>query len=349
VGNWERLDATKFPQGLEPLADYVRAQGLKFGLWFDVERSYRNSDLVRQHPDWFFDIGASYLHLNLAHPPAQDYVIDVIGGWIRRLGLAWSRWDYNIGPKPYWDAADPTGKIQFAYMAGLYRVLDTLTREHPHWLVECCASGGRRIDLGTLRRAHTIWFSDHTEDALVCRFMQTGAGRFLPGNLLNSAVPVGRDTVGRVTGSVSPEDAAVLSRMCGALSFDGDITAWSPEVTAHIARLVEIYRTFRHLLVADLYPLTPQPLRPAEGEVVEFASRDGAEAVVLGFAGARPMAEVRVRPRGLKATATYLVWDALTGQEGHYDGQTLAEDGLTLALTQGAAVYQLREIGRTEP
>jgi hypothetical protein len=136
--------------------------------------------------------------------------------------------------------------------------------------------------------------------------------------------------------------------MCGALSFDGDITVWSPEVTAHIARLVQIYRAFRHLLVADFYPLTPHPLRPAEGEVVEFASRDGAEAVVLGFAGAEPVAEVRVRPRGLKATATYLVWDPLTGQEGRYDGRALAEDGLTLALAQGAAVYQVREIGRAD-
>ncbi len=113
-------------------------------------------------------------------------------------------------------------------MAGLYRVLDTLMREHPHWLVECCASGGRRIDLGTLRRAHTIWFSDHTEDALVCRFMQTGAQRFLPGNFPNSAVPVGRDTLGG--DGPFPHDADVLSRMCGALSFDGDITFLVPGV-----------------------------------------------------------------------------------------------------------------------
>lgn len=285
--------------------------------------------------------------MNLARPPAQDYVIEIVGRWIRQLGLAWSRWDYNIGPKPYWDATDPTGKIQFAYMAGLYRVLDTLTHEHPHWLVECCASGGRRIDLGTLRRAHTIWFSDHTEDALVCRFMQTGAQRFLPGNFLNSAVPVGRDTLGRTTGSVSPSDAAVLSRMCGALSFNGDITLWPPAVMARLTRLIRIYRSFRHLLVADFYPLTPQPLRPAEGDVVEFVSYDGADAVILGFAGALPAAEVIVRPRGLKSTATYIVSDPLTDEEQRRSGQSLAEHGLTLSLLHGAAVRRLQEIGRT--
>jgi alpha-galactosidase len=340
VGNWERLDATKFPHGLEPLADDVRAKGLKFGLWFEVERAHRGSDLVRQHPDWFFDIGADYLHLNLAHPAAQDYVIDVVGGWISRLGLAWSRWDYNIGPRAYWDAADPTGKIQFAYMSGLYRVLDTLTRRYPDWLVECCASGGRRIDLGTLRRAHTIWFSDHTEDALVCRFMQTGAQRFLPGNFLNSSIPVGSDR-----GDASPSDAAIISRMCGALSFDGAITRWSPEVTARAARLVELYRKIRHLLVADFYPLTPHPRRPADEEVVQFAARAGTEAVILGFAGVLPAGEVVVRPRGLQPTATYAVSDPLSGDLHRHSGQELAEHGLTLPLHSGAAVRWLQEIG----
>jgi alpha-galactosidase len=263
----------------------------------------------------------------------------MIGSWIRQLGVEWSRWDYNIGPRPYWNAADPSGKIQFAYVAGLYRVLDTLMNEHPHWLVECCASGGRRIDLGTLRRAHTIWFSDHTEDPLVCRFMQCGANRFLPGSYLNSAVPVdlnaGGDTIGV---------ADVVSRMVGALSFDGDIASWSSDVTADIARLVEIYRTFRHLLVGDFYPLTFQPARPEEGEVVEFVSRDGAEAVILAFSGVTSTAEVSVRPRGLRADATYVVFDPIDGEETRRVGSDLVESGLTVSLRDGSAIRQARMV-----
>jgi alpha-galactosidase len=337
TGNWERLDPAKFPSGLEPLADYVRSRGLKFGLWFEPERAHRSSDLVRQHPDWFFDLGTPYLHLNTALPAVQDYVIRVVGGWIERLGLEWSRWDYNIGPKPYWDAADPTGKIQFAYTAGLYRVLDALMTAHPTWLVECCASGGRRIDLGTLRRAHTVWFSDHTEDALVCRFMQSGANRFLPGHLPNSAVPVDR-----AAGDDATSDADVISRMCGALSFDGDIASWSQGLSDRVAELVAAYRGFRHLLVADFYPLTPHPTRPAEGEVVQFVSRDGADAVVLGFGGTGPAGEAVVRPRALDAGATYLVRDPLGGAETRRSGRELLEAGLVLPLASGAAIRRLQ-------
>ena len=201
VGNWERVDHDKFPNGLEPLADYVREKGMKFGLWFDVERAHRNSDWVREHPSWFFDVGGDYLHLDLTQEQVQDAVIDLLDGWIRRLDVRWSRWDYNIGPKPYWDSVDPTGKVRFAYMRGLYRVLDTLLERHPQWLVEACASGGRRIDLGTLKRAHTIWFSDHSDDPHVCRLMQTGAARYLPGHLTNSSVEVHlREGEGRFDG-----------------------------------------------------------------------------------------------------------------------------------------------------
>jgi alpha-galactosidase len=341
TGNWERLDATKFPHGLEPLADYVRSKGLKFGLWFEPERAHRSSDLVREHPDWFFDLGTPYLHLNMALPAVQEHVVRVIGGWIDRLGLEWSRWDYNIGPKPYWEKADPTGKIQFGYMAGLYSVLDTLMREHPRWLVECCASGGRRIDLGTLRRAHAIWFSDHTEDALVCRFMQSGANRFLPGHLPNSAVPVDRHA-----GDGAISDADVIGRMCGALSFDGDVASWSPGLTARVAELVAVYRGFRHLLVADFYPLTPHPTRPGDGEVVQFVARDGAEAVVLGFGGVGAASPVVVRPRGLAADATYVVRDPLGGDEARRPGRDLLEAGLLLPLAGGAAVRLLRRAER---
>jgi len=340
VGNWERLDAAKFPNGLEPLAGYTRSKGLKFGLWFEVERAHRSSDMVRDHPDWLFDDGGEYLHLNLAIREAQDYVIRVVGTWIDRLGLEWSRWDYNIGPTRFWEKADPTGKIQFSYVAGLYRVLDALTRDHPGWLVECCASGGRRIDLGTLRRAHTIWFSDHTEDASVCRFMQLGANRFLPGHLPNSALPVQSGE-----GDGTTTEADVVARMCGALSFDGHVESWSPALVARIGKLVDVYREFRHLLVGDFYPLTPQPARPSEAEVAQFISRDGSDAIVLGFAGLITCGDVQVRLRGLDPRAAYLIWDPIDGGEVRVGGKKLLEAGLRLPLAAGAVIRRLRCIG----
>jgi len=208
---------------------------------------------------------------------------------------------------------------------------------HPHWLVECCASGGRRIDLGTLRRAHTSWFSDHTDDALVCRFMQNGANRFLPGHLPNSAIPVAQHA-----GDAATTDTDIISRMCGALSLDGDISSWTPTLTRRVAELIAIYKEFRHLLVQDFYPLSPQPAQPQDGEVVQFISRDRSDAVVLAFKGVAGGAAVTVAPQGLDPDGTYRVSQPLTGAEYARPGSALMNAGIECYVGDRAAILRLR-------
>ena len=39
VGDWRDVDRTKFPDGLEPLAEHVRKLGMDFGLWFEPEKA----------------------------------------------------------------------------------------------------------------------------------------------------------------------------------------------------------------------------------------------------------------------------------------------------------------------
>ena len=271
VGNWDRADPHRFPNGLEPLAEYVRELGMDFGLWFEPERATEGTYFHRQHPEWFVPCKVwdmdSYYHLNLAIREAQDYVIELVGGWIRRLDLRWSRWDYNIQPELFWENADPTLKVQFGYMEGLYRVLDTLMKEHPGWMVEQCAGGGKRIDISTMKRAHTYWFSDQTFDQSMCRYMQARANRFLPGHLLNSSVAVqlaggdaGYDPMTQRGADWGPYTVtSILSRMLGKLSFDGDIASWSREFTERASRLVTEFKAARQLMVQDFYQLLPMP------------------------------------------------------------------------------------------
>ena len=330
VGNWNGVDRSKFPDGLEPLADYVRSLGMDFGLWFEVERAVEGTDMVREHPEWFVSTPCwtskpSY-HLNLALPEAQDYLIEMMGGWIRKLDIRWSRWDYNIDPMSAWKKIDPTLKIQVDYFAGLYRVLDTLMKEHPNWMVEGCASGGRRIDIGTMKRAHTYWFSDQTDLPKVCRYMQARANRFLPGHLLNSSVAV--------SAHVSDEDfddTAVLSRMLGKLAFDGWITKWSPKLTARMASWVAVFKEIRHLLVQDFYQLLPQPQSAEDWDAVQFASYPGDEAVVFVFAGASA-GKMSLPLRGLKRNRRYQVSRMLTKKSSVLSGKELMEAGLPVTL-----------------
>lgn len=342
IGNWDQVDQEKFPNGLEELVDYVRSKGMDFGLWLELERAVPDSNIVRQRPDLFEECdqwsslpfggatGKQY-HLNLAKPEAQDWMIDTIANLIEKYDLRWSRFDYNIEPNPFWKRVDPTGQIQFDYMRGLYRVLDTLMERYPQWMIETCSSGGRRFDLGTIRRAHTCWFSDHTDYPAVCRHMQARANRFLPGNLLNSSVAVHLNK-----GDEGFDDTAILSRMLGKLAFDGDIASWSSELTQRYAYWVQQFKAIRHLVVQDFYQLSDPPTDADAWDVMSFNAYDGSEQALFAFSG-RKDDQQTVKLKGLQKDNVYTVTSCFDKQSISTNGQELMTKGITMKLSANSA------------
>ncbi len=334
VGNWNLVDNEKFPDGLEPLAEYVSSLGMDFGLWFEIERANPGTQAISEHPDWFVlpeESKNNRAHLNLAIKDAQDWAIETIGYWIKRLNLKWSRWDYNIDPMPFWNAVDPSGKIQFEYFKGLYRVLDTLMSEYPEWMIESCASGGRRIDTGTMKRAHTYWFSDHSENPAITRYMQARANRFMPGHLLNSSIMV---KMGQ--GDEGFNDAAILSRMLGKMAFDGDIASWSPTLTSRAAEWVGVFKSIRYLLVQDFYQLLPMPVTKNDWDAVQFISYSGKNSIVFVFSGSIS-GEKTLKLRGLRQNRKYNAVCKPYKTTISCTGEDLMNKGLTVKMAGNSA------------
>ena len=105
-------------------------------------------------------------------------------GLIDEGHVRWIRFDFNTAPLAAWNAADAPGQrglTQIRHVLGLYELLDRLMKAYPDLLIEGCASGGRRIDLETIKRSHTFWKSDETASLPVMRFHETGGNTFLPG------------------------------------------------------------------------------------------------------------------------------------------------------------------------
>ncbi len=334
VGNWEIVDKEKFPHGLEPLARAVREAGMMFGLWFEPERAQRDSHWATEHPDWFWDTGGEHLHINLAVPEARHAIMRVISDAIERLDLRWVKWDYNIHPRPIWESVDPTGKAMMRHVHGLYQTLDTLLSRHPHVFWECCASGGRRIDLGTLRRAHTAFLSDHAEDAAICRAMLTGASHFLPATVNSSglALEPGEDAMDIYQGAC---------RLAGLPVFFGPINRWSDKEIQTGRDLVELHKSYRHLLVQDFYPLTARPRDERDPDAVQFCAHDGTEAVLMAYSYEAPVEGLRLRPEGLLADMLYRVRRILPadGARKTRTGADLMESGIPVSLEPESAIF----------
>lgn len=161
LGDYE-VNRKKLPHGLDGLAKKINALGMAFGLWFEPESVNMDSDLYRAHPDWALTddfaplLGRHQLLLDLTKPEVRDYIAENVGKTLDSASITYVKWDMNrhsiaLGAKAH------------DYILGLYDVLRRIFTPRPHILLESCASGGNRFDLGMLCFGPQAWCSDDTD------------------------------------------------------------------------------------------------------------------------------------------------------------------------------------------
>lgn len=159
VGDW-RVNTTTHPTGdLLPIANAVHKAGLKFLLWFEPERMTDSAPILKTHPEYRHGQLVDY-----GNPQALHWIQDTVHGIIAKHKIDIFRQDFNMDPGPVWrgmDAKDRVGIAEAKHITGLYRLLDDMRARFPDILQENCASGGRRIDIEMISRAHTYCRSDY--------------------------------------------------------------------------------------------------------------------------------------------------------------------------------------------
>jgi alpha-galactosidase len=164
TGTWEP-DPARYPQGFRPFSDKARANGMQFLLWFEPERvGDPGSWIGKNHPEWLLPGNSAGDVLNLGNADALKWLIDHIDGMVKSQGLDWYREDLNgDGYGTAWrkaDAPDRQGITENLHVQGHLAFWDELRRRHPNLRIDSCASGGRRNDLETMRRAVPLLRSD---------------------------------------------------------------------------------------------------------------------------------------------------------------------------------------------
>ena len=332
VGNWT-VNTTKFPIGLKPIGDYVRGKGMKLGLWFEPERVGAGTRLLKEHPAWVHnDL------LDFGNADAREWIFQMMKQYIDEGGVRWIRFDFNTDPLGTWNAMDTTetrGLAQARHIAGFYELLDRLMKTYPDLLIEGCASGGRRIDLETIKRSHTFWKSDDTAHLTVMRFHQTGGNLFLPGVLLNTnLLPI-------------ETEYDVYSLFGGPLGFGADWTKLSSDKRKMVRRLVAQYKELRPYLNKDYYPLFPQS-RDEFGwigwQFVDPTKGEGFAVVLRPESSSYSAAQIKLQ--GLSPETEYTLKPAI-GKLTKATGQVLM-DGLSVSIDKpgSAVIIQYRRAKR---
>jgi hypothetical protein len=105
-----------------------------------------------------------------------------------------TRGRFNFAPLALWrshDAEDRQGITEIQHVTGYLAYWDELRRRFPNLLIDTCASGGRRLDLETLRRSVRLWRSDFTYEPSAMQQFTYGLSLWIPyfGTCFNSTDP----------------------------------------------------------------------------------------------------------------------------------------------------------------
>jgi alpha-galactosidase len=158
---------SRFPHGLEPIVNYAHKKGLLFGLYVEIERvnawnfgeGIGQSKVAREHPDW---VGPKAI-LDLAKPEVAAYVESQLTRIIDKYSLDLYRLDYN----PFATFEGPsTERYGFResnywrYYEAFYGLMERIRAKYPDLILQQCAAGGGRNDLGTASRFHETYLTD---------------------------------------------------------------------------------------------------------------------------------------------------------------------------------------------
>lgn len=246
LGDWY-VDEEVWGDRLAELSVHVRRLGMEFGLWFEPEMISLNSDLAHEHPDWILGVRGrrpiperhQYV-LDLSNPRAYAWLVERIGAVISYLGVSYIKWDHN---RDLIDAASPaTGQATIRNQTrAVYRLMDAIKAAHPGLLIESCASGGARIDLGILEHTDRVWASDCIDPHERVE-IQMGTMQLCPPELLGSHVGAPRS---HTTGRTHDLSFRATVAMFASFGIEWNLLDVNSVELADLAAWVDRYKEYR--------------------------------------------------------------------------------------------------------
>ena len=333
LGDWFVYEK-KINGGLKHLVDEVNKLGMKFGIWFEPEMISPDSELYKQHPDWAIQVKGRYMTQS-----RQQYVLDYsnkevrdcIYGQMKKIldsaNIEYIKWDMNrqlteVGSTTL--PAERQRELWHRYVLGVYDVMNRLTTDYPHLLLENCSGGGARFDAGMLYYSPQIWTSDDT-DAIERLKIQHGTSICYPASAMGAHVS---DCPNHTVGRTTPFSTRGNVAMVGTFGYELDVTRIPEADRNMIPSQVEEFKKYNPLVrTGDQYRI---------GNVFEdnmwdawmFVAKDKSEAVftfvqVLGRPNYRSR---RIKLKGLDPDAKYL--SSATGEV--HSGNVLMNAGINV-------------------
>ncbi len=340
VGIWQ-VDPKRFPNGFKPISAHAHKHGIKILVWFEPERVTAGTWLAKNHPEWIHG-GSKGGLLNLGDPNARTWLTEHIDHLLTEQGIDLYRQDFNMDPLGHWrgnDVSDRRGITEIRHITGYLAYWDELRRRHPDMLIDSCASGGRRNDLETMRRAVPLWRSDYAFEPIGHQCMTYGLSMWLP---FHGTGTVAHAEAGYYGAGKSPvEPYAFWSNAAPSLVLAMDLRERDLDYDL-LRKLVDQWRLVSECYYGDFYPLTSYSLAKDAWMAWQFDLPEKGCGMVQAFRRKESIYEVaRLRLRGLDPDAGYTLTDVATGKNTSASGKELLERGLRTEIIDRPGVLVL--------
>ncbi len=340
LGDWNL--GGRLPNGIAPIREYVKSKGMLWGLWMEPERLGVKSKTYQEHPEWIHknyrgqEIGG---WIDLTIPEAAKWMEEQIIRVITEHELDFFRLDYNVGGAYGAGGHLRDGYLEntyWRYYEAFYGIMSRVHERFPDLIMENCAGGGGRTDIGTVRLFNHTWVTDY----------QAAPRSFSISNGMTIALPpeyVDRHLLGVGQNSHLAGDLDFQARLslfgrptiAGMFSPVG--SKRNPLVIDRVKRTVELYKNFVRpfMPTSRLYHHTPAVTQrnPKGFGVLEMVSEDRSKAIAGVFKlGGMAQSDYLLRFRGLDPAKEYQVTIDSTQTTFEADGDDLMYEGLALHL-----------------
>ena len=355
LGDWE-LNTEKLPEGIDYIANYAHEKGLKFGIWIEPEMVNPNSNLAHQHPDWVIQSPGRENYqsrqqwiLDLSNPAVQDFVFGVFDRTMQLSDkIDYIKWDCNRMIHSFGSTyLKDQDRLYIEYVQGFYKVLQRIREKYPNTLIQCCSSGGSRVEYGQLAYFNEVWTSDNS-DALKRVKIQYGTSLIYPPFIMGahvSAVP------NHQTKLVTPLKFRFDIACAGRLGLELQPKDFTEKERKLVDRCIASYEKYRDLIFqGDLYRLV-SPYEGSERYALMYVSADKRRAVVFTYSLSHHHGEkvFKVRLDGLDPSCKYKVEELNVDNscwKGHgksFSGDFLMYSGIlpVMEYTYDSAVFYL--------
>jgi len=232
-GDWV-VDTEKFPGGLGATVEAIRSEGMRAGIWFEMEcvtegtEAFGRTELHLHRDGKPVQVGSRHFW-DLRNPQAEEYLAQKVIGRLRKDEFGYLKIDYNDCLPPGVDgpSASPGENLRLHLLA-VQRFIERIRREVPGVMIESCSSGGHRLEPSFVGLTAMSSFSD-AHEAVEIPIIAANLHRLMLAHQVQIwCVVHGSDDLQRLRYGLS-------AGFLGVLALSGEVGSWQPWQVQEIA------------------------------------------------------------------------------------------------------------------